>query len=491
MRAAWLAGIAALGLGAGGAWGQYVDFDAVRLQNLSPGARPSVRLAGMGQLGLVVEDENNEINLSDFGANLAGVAEDRDGWSLESWVGQTNSVDDYLSLADGTSTRVRNRVNRERAGTEAVYRKPGKRAIGVTALYDSQDNTLTGGPRSKIDGPNVSFLYNEISLPVAFAARVGTWSDNQSLVSSDIFAIRNFSTGWFTSFASAIAWRGWKIGGQLDLDRVRVFGRSRDPDGYHQDDYTWNRPASQYRFSLIRPEGSRLAAGLNITGLRRNGNEEGKISWSNRFPPNPSRANYLVRIPTFEETERDLGAEGRVLYQLLASTRLAGYGSYQKLHNKVTEDPSGNFPGSRRQQDNELKGWRLGGGVGFSLLGRRLTLGVEGFGEGRTLNSKLATDGAETKARTFAVHAGAEWLLPSRIAIRGGVTRGAYDENLDQPLSLYTSNGLSAGLGYVPLGGIFSLDAAYRFLHQKPDFQGGSDRTTDVQELTFAARFLL
>jgi hypothetical protein len=164
-----------------------------------------------------------------------------------------------------------------------------------------------------VHGPSFSILYNEISLPVSLAARVGTWSDNEDVVSSDVFAIRNFSTAWFTTLAAAVPWRGWRIGGQVDLDHVEVSGRSRDPDGYHQDDYTWNRPTTKFRFNLIRPEENRLSAGLNFAGLHRNGTEQGRISWSDRFPPNPSRTNYLVTVPTFEEEERDYGRGGSAI----------------------------------------------------------------------------------------------------------------------------------------------------------------------------------
>ena len=44
----------------------------------------SVRLEGMGGFLSAVPDENNEINLNDFGRNPAGFGDDRDSWVMES-----------------------------------------------------------------------------------------------------------------------------------------------------------------------------------------------------------------------------------------------------------------------------------------------------------------------------------------------------------------------------------------------------------------------
>lgn len=445
----------------------------------------------MGQLGLVIADENNEINLSDFGANLAGIAEDRDGWSVEGWGGRIKNLDDSLNPTGSSDSRINNSLDQDLGGIDAVYRKPGRRALGVTALYDAQQTAATGGNAAKLSGPNFSVFWNEIHGPISAAVRLGTWSDNQNLVTTDVFGISNSSSGSVTTLASAWTWRGWRIGGQLELDRSIIRGVSADPGGFHDDEFNWNRPVTRLRLNLIRPEGKRLAFGVNLTSLSINGSEEGTFRWSDRFASNPSRLNYLVRVPTFQEKERDWGVEGRSLYRLTSALNLGGYASYQGFKTNVDDDPSGNLPGSLSFQDSDNKVWKLGAGLGGTWVQDRLRAGVEGYAQGQSVSSVLQRVTVDTKSRNYALHAGLEWLLPSRIALRAGYLQGTLDENVDQPYNFYRNNGFTVGMGYLPMGGIVSLDAALRILQQRPGYSGGgSDTKTRVQDLEFGARFL-
>ena len=57
---------------------QIDDADATRLR-----FNPSPRLAGMGLLGITIEDENNEINLFDYIGSPVGLLDDRDTTSVD------------------------------------------------------------------------------------------------------------------------------------------------------------------------------------------------------------------------------------------------------------------------------------------------------------------------------------------------------------------------------------------------------------------------
>ncbi len=77
----------------------------------------SLRLAGMGNLMLVIEDEQNEINLYDFGNNVAGIIEDDTGKTRIRGLGM-------WSEDEKSEWPVR------RFWGEAIYRKVGKGAVG-------------------------------------------------------------------------------------------------------------------------------------------------------------------------------------------------------------------------------------------------------------------------------------------------------------------------------------------------------------------------
>lgn len=477
-------------LAAGAASGQYIEHYA-NVQDLPlPGARPSVRLMGMGHLSLTIADENNEISLSDFGGNLAGLATDRDGWSVEAWGGRSVQVNDYAAVQQGSPVRQRSRFEGELGGLDAVWHKGGVRAMGLASAWLGRDTSFRYGPDSRTRGPNFQGFLNEVRGPLSLAVGLLRWNDNEDVVSDDIFAIRHFSTTWTTSFAAGLLLSGWQLGGQVDLDRVDIRGRSRDHSGFHQDDFVWHRPTQRYRLNLIRPQGDKLAFGVNLGAVRRDGREEATISWSDRFPYNPSRTTFRVEIPTFEEEERVLSAGARGIYKLSSVLNLGFGGSYHTLDTRVTESPQSNFHGSRAEEDSEESGWRVGGGISSVLLNQRLRLGAEAFALQSTFNVKRARSETESDSRGYQINCGGELLLPSRWAVRGGFARTSLDEDVDQPLSLYVGNAFTAGIGYVPKGGIVSIDAALRVMRERPDFEGGADRERDGHEIAISARFL-
>ncbi len=490
MRRAFLLGLAGVLVVAGASRAQYVLVNGERNQHAIAAARPSVRLMSMGALGLTIPDENNEISLYDFGGSLAGVAQDKDAWSLESWGMSSRQTDDFIQPLGSRDVPQSVRFRDENAAVDAVYRNPGRRAIGITRGFNLQDSQVRFGDDWRVRGPNTSGYYNELIGPWSFAIGVGKWSDTESIVSSNIFDMYHSSSSWTTTMAIARTVRGWQTGAQLGLDRSTIRGRSEDASGFHMDSYTWARPATHATLTFIRPENNRLAAGLNLTLDRVRGNEEARISWSNRFPSNGSGMNFAARVPTFEEKEDRYGAAARCSYRLGANTRLGAAGELRKRATDVTEDANSNFPGSLNAVNEDQKSYRAGGGIGWELLRSRLRVGLEGSVVQSALTSVAPTSSLDRTSRSLDLRAGAELLLPSRLALRAGALRGALDTDIDGPQSLYKVSGFTAGLGYLPRGGTISLDAAFRVLSQRPDYTGAPDRKSDTQDLAFSARFL-
>ncbi len=484
---------ALLGL-AGLAQAQYLTYDAERRGQAITDARPSLRLGAMGGLRLVVPDENNELNLSDFGGNLAGLLGDRRGWSVEGWGGRNNSYVDRNAIYHGDAVRQRDRLDLEGGGLDVVYRREAERALGMTIFWHGFDARQRYGANTRVSGPDSRFFVNQAVGPLTFAVGASTASDKEDVVSEDIFNIAHTSKTRRLSVAAAwdLGRGGMSLGAQVDADRVRIEGRSADPSGFHGDTFEWRRPALSTRVSLTRPEGAgRFAFGVNAGRLSREGTEEASISWSDRFPRNPSRVNFALTIPSFSEEEKGWNTDGRLSYRLASGLRLGGECSYQKFESQVTESANSNFVGSRSEQDGEYTTWRLGGGIGTTLLrDGRLRAGLEGAVVGGKSDVTLPRQTLEQKTRGYEARIGGEYLFAREVAVRAGYQRLSMDYAVDEPASLGLSNGLTFGLGYLPRGGLVALDTYVRIWKETPDVPGETNRRAALRDLQASVRFL-
>ena len=244
--------------------------------------------------------------------------------------------------------------------------------------------------------------------------------------------------------------------------------------------------------SLVRPEGlGRLAFGVNVGGLRREGTEEATISWADRFPQNPSRVSYAIEVPSFSESEHGWDADGRASWRFARNLQLSGAGLYGKLDSRVTESPNSNFAGSRSQEKAKLTTWRFGAGLGAVLLrDGRLRAGVEAAVDGGQLDSERPRQSLEQKTRTYEVRTGAEYLFARDLVVRAGYQWRSRDYAVGEPASLGLSNGLTLGFGYVPRGGLLALDTYLQVWKEYPDVPGAANREAEARELAISARYL-
>ena len=91
-------------------------------------SRSSARLGALGNAWVAIEDESNEINLWDYGNNVAGFLDDRDAWSGDFWA---SSV---------TRDRSPVEVKGSGAGTETGFQlsfRNWQRALGVEGSFTS------------------------------------------------------------------------------------------------------------------------------------------------------------------------------------------------------------------------------------------------------------------------------------------------------------------------------------------------------------------
>lgn len=492
--------LAALPVLPGTAGAQYLTFDAAERGQVISVARPSLRLDAMGGLYLVVPDENNELNLSDFGGNLAGVLSDRQGWSVESWLGRDNSYEDLNETYLGEDVRQRTRFDLVGGGLDVVYRRKARSALGLNLAWQGYDARLTYGPNSQVTGPGFQAFGNQVFGPVTAAVGVSMASDKESIAdnqdpsAADVFAISHESKTRRLTVAAAwdLKRAGMLLGAQVDADQVRIDGSSEDRSGYHADNFDWRRPATQMSLTLVRPEGlGSFAFGVNLGRLRREGTEEAEISWSDRFPDNPGRVNFAALVPTFTEKESGWSAEGRASWRFAPHLQLSGGGLYRSFESDVTESANANFVGSRSQESADVTVWRVGAGLGAVLLqDGRLRVGLETAVDGGQLDSVRPRESTTQETLSFDARTGVEYLFARDLVVRAGYQRMAKDHAVGEPASLGQSNGVTVGFGYAPRGGLIVLDTILQVWREYPDVPGDLDREADARYLAVSARLL-
>lgn len=467
---------------------QYLIFESEQLGVPFPGSSLVPRLQAMGGLQWVIPDENNELNLSDFGDNVAAIAADKDGWNIDSWYGQIRNKNDFIFSRGGPLLAQSETVRQEALSTEAVYRNGRGRAIGLFYQWSHQEIKRRLGDDSKTRGPQLGGLWNERIWRFDLGARVTSFGDDQALKTADVFELSHRSKAWIVSLGAATEVVGLDLGGQVEINRNRIDGTSRDPSGFHQDDFRWERPSTRVRLSAALPPGSDLEAAVNVSFLRLRGKEEVQISWSDRFPLNPSQFFYSKKLPTFKEDEDAFAVEGRALYWLAGELRATAYARFEDFTSVVEE--AANFKGSRRQQDLDRSTTTLGGGLGTTLLDGALQLGVEAAGVFADTKTILLRTSSDVSSRSLEGRGGVEWFPRSNLALRAGFGRNVIDADLDQPFTLQTGNVISAGVGYTPRGGMVRFDAVVRRVDRTPDEEGGAERENDRTELGLFTRLL-
>lgn len=473
----------------GTAHSQYLVFNADQLGLDTDPQDSNVRLRSMGGLRFVIPDENNEINHADFGQNVAGIAADKDGWSVESTAARKRVTDDYQATRAGSGFAQREAITSEVLSAEAIYRSEAGRAIGGSFAWNAQGSEFRVGNDGRVRGPSMSALWNEPIGDLSLGAKVTRITDDEALVSTNVFGITHESDTWIVGLGAVYPWGGFDWGAQYEFYQTTINGTSRDPSGFHQDDFKWQRPQSRLRLGAMLPTGGSLEFGVNFIRDALDGAEDGQISWSDRFPSNPGGFNFDRKVPTFEEEENSTRIEARALYWLGYSPRVSAFFAQESRDVAITE--SANFIGSRRAGSRDGSSTEIGGGVATGLFGEQLTIGIEGevaYSDFDVTDREGTT--RNVKSRDGAGRIGLEWFAREDFALRGGVEFLSTDPDTDAAFTLQEGLSVSTGFGWVPRGGIYVVDGMFRYVDREPKEDGGSNREVDSFELGLYWRLL-
>lgn len=429
----------------------------------------AVRLDALAGMRLAVPDENNELNLSDYGMNLTGRLQDADGRRMDLWYRSTDLVVD-----DRDASHVRSRTRNEtiEAGTDLSWRKAGERLLGIRWSHDLFRYSYEMGDRGQTRGPSYGAYVVQKAGPVYLGAAITWATDAENLTTNDVFGITHDGEAWIYT-GSVAYYRGpFDVGVQYDYDQTEIRGSGHDESRFHEDEYTWRRPDGRLSGSLVWHASEKLQGAVVGRLSSIDGREEVTISWSDRFPDNPSGANYKIRVGTFSEEVRTRTLGTRWEARPTEAINLAAEIENGSHDDKVDEGT--NFKGTRREQDVEQSWNRIGVGVGWTSPMQRLRLAVEGAYTALSTDTRGIADVTTVDSFYAEARAGIEYFIRPAVALRGGYARLSEDANRDAGRSLLQGNAFTIGAGYLPKGGLIQVDAALRLEDMQPDYSDPS-----------------
>lgn len=440
----------------------------------------SIRLDGMGRLSLVIEDENNEINLADYGGNRAGVIFDKDRWSIESWA----RFSDRTSEPDDAT---KNEFEFGTVGTEVIWRVADERAIGGSLAWRRLRGDEEPGDNYEVRGPAGSIFYNEKLFSwLAAAVTLVNRSENEDRVSDDVFGLRHKQGRLEGQLAAALTRGDLRIGLTWDFQRGQIDGKSRDPAAFHTDLFNWQRPVDTYGLQAVFKPSSRIEGAAFFQSQSIEGGEKAEISWSDRFPDNGSQENFYLETTSFVEEEDRTTFGTRWLLRLQDRWRVGA--SITGLDGSSLVREGVNFKGSRRSVDAEFDWLSFGGGIGGTFFDRRLQAGVEGF---LVRGTRTDIGVSERTWQDRRAHAGLEFFWTQNFVVRGGVVGQDQDLDVDRPASRQRGFIYTFGASYLPRGGLWQLDGAVNFDRRDRAVEGDTGKVLEELSWGLALRRLL
>lgn len=451
--------------------------------------QPSLRLATLGGLSLVIADENNEINLWDFAGSSLGLLADRDSTSLDLFFDTRSTADRHTV---GAQDRELLRARRFNLGLQAVGRTPGKFAAGLDAGYASlgtkfpiQDGifldrsavvplaipTLNGLMMGgKLGwGAHLTFANEATSDDRRFQTTDGNSVQlkNGNLVDAPTPFIPNENKTRVGGFGIGLGYFGIKhVDVALNWDRISDRVRSANTNARRIYEAEERIASSELSVAaIVRP--GWVTVGGQVGTRKFDSKEEYRFSLSGGLngPPLSSRGDRLFR--SFEQKYLrtriaieppairglTVGADFNVRYDKEDVSEATGPGNFNDFLVSIADDTLGIAPpvvGSR----DELRHVNAGIGLGYRLTSR-VQVGVEAH------RYRNAWDGPLLVAneRTSEVRGGVEFAVTPAFTSRLGGFHRSHDANRLTLNNETVSNAFTAGVGWARPRSRYEVDA--------------------------------
>ncbi len=436
---------------------------------------PSVRLSGIGDLSICIADESNELNAHDFGRNIAGLLNDGDGWTINTWMTGFTSTQDV----PGVSSEHRYGS----AGSQVVYRS-SKRALGLDVNWTYYEATTRPGDWTRTRGPLKSFVMNEAFGPdLVLGVKIGVESENEDRQSDDFFNIRHGQDRWVGQFGAEYYLGDINLSASWHFKRGEVKGKASDANRFIEDTYTWICPEDRFILASVIPLGNLADCAVRLSMMDREGGEDVEISWSAESPTNPSNENFSAEATTFSEEKSDFELTNQWRFYLSSDMLLGLEASYSKSKWDVVEGL--NFKGSNLNGNWETTSFTMKAGISQRIF-KNILVGLQL--NAQQAKSETSPDPEEATSRRLTGNIGFEYFISEAVILRGGFQKCSYDRNIDEPVSLSQSHLITAGLSWVPRGGLFQINSAFSVGQSRP-YNDYATMLRDIDEVSYLIGF--
>jgi hypothetical protein len=443
--------------------------------------RNSARLDGLAGMWVAVEDESREINMWDYGENVAGFLLDRDEWTGDFWL-RVASRDRRL---DGRSYS----GSIGESGVRVSFRSY-ERALGLEGnLTAGDDSQGSSGEKHAFSGPRVAIVGNQsIGERIFLGAAFTHVNEDEKLTRANPLEAEHhtrrtdFHFGAFYYLMDLV-----DVGVTAQFARNRIEGVSED--GQHRDTFDWDRPVTRLGFQAILSGQDALKGGVYLRRTLLDGGEELEISWSREFFINPSGVDLTLTVPTLTEELKSMEYGTRWLYAPSPALALGVDASYEGGSYESEASPT--FPAFVTTTDLDFTATGLGVGASVSPVEDLMVAGQFDVST-REIDSVVLASGQNETSSDAAARAGAEYFVRPYLALRGGLAFHLLKYDLkflsERESRDWRSLAWAAGVGWAPRGGFLLLDFALGHTSRNLTEPDGLEDETGGFDVTITGR---
>ncbi|UCF79124.1 MAG: hypothetical protein JSW03_02390 [Candidatus Eiseniibacteriota bacterium] len=463
----------------------------------------TIRLAGMGNLTIAVEDENNEVNLYDFTGNVAAVILDKDTRNADSWAGYSRWTDEKDAV------RWQDMGIWESGGLVVLrgehYAGGGSFTTRLIDLYRVDDQYLRNilrinFPTSEVAIPDTAFIDNEITSNlvegyyahrllgkayVGVRGRAALEGDNKPVVFFYDMSSKVSDLG--VDMGLVLVPLDWlQVGGSLDMGVQAIEAASED--SFHDDLYKRARATRSFSSHALVNVLGRVRGVVNYRRFSFDADQTLNMNWSDLFVLNPEDVDIRRKFTiSSEATTYDFFATRWIASDLGLPLSVSGYFDFKR--EEAWEHPEPNVLLWMDEYDQVRDEWNLGSGASYRI-GGMATVGFEWRMNRGRLESRIPFEEEVLDFKAVDIRSGGEFRPLKWLALRAGYSQCNQERQMGVPENDFTANAFSVGAGCYLKDDRLTVDAAFVNRVTKPDVDTGAGRETTYQALLLYGRFL-
>ncbi|MDI6809027.1 MAG: hypothetical protein QME66_08615 [Candidatus Eisenbacteria bacterium] len=427
----------------------------------------NVRQLGMAGLWVAVRDENNELNLYDFGKNTAWLPFDKES---------TYTDDDFTSSFRKGLRPGWDKDKLSLSRTRGVFYKVdySAKSVGASLVVHrlGKEISLPDGTKSSFDiiAPTVeASLARALNPYVTVALKATVGREGEAKTSQEFYVVNQTSALYGGGGAVAVTGLGGvALGATLDFDRAKVISISKD--NFHDDSYEYTAPSVTASMQGAVEAGETAQGAIELTYNSRTGDETGRINWSDGFPRNPLATNLSMKYDTYSDEYKSRELRTRWMVRVAPVSMNVGtfFNAYERKYWKTPESGWLGIVldrdltlGTIQNRHEAATGFSTGGGLVFEFPGRAGIIGGELEYSRADAETILTAGSWIVNQDDLALRFGLEVRVSNKLLLRGGVCREGFSPNRDVATYDLTVTELTAGAGVNPRGRDWSVDFAW------------------------------